>query len=116
MDAQIAEIADWFMGQIHAPLLIHKEEDGDIDQVTMTLEKVSYIPGDPRRDDYIEEDRLVLQGEGRIITDGDPGGASESLPRNQYEIPLESGFRRSITDRELVLSTDRASYRVIVQI
>lgn len=112
MDAQIAEVADWLMGRTDETLLIRKEEDGDTDQVEIMLEKVAYIPGDPRRDDYIEEDRLVLQGEGRILTEGAEGIAAESLPRQQYEIPLQAGFRRIIADQELMLHTDRASYHI----
>jgi len=115
MDTNITEIADWFMEHLHSPLIIRKEEHGDIDQVLMTLEKVSYIPGNPSIDDYVEEDRLVLQGEGRIITDPGMGGASENLPRDSYEIPLQPGFRGTIGEQSLALHTDRASYQVNLQ-
>lgn len=112
MDTQITEIADWFMGQLHAPLIIRKEEQGDVDQVFLTLEKVSYIPGNPDRDDYVEEDRLVLQGEGRIVSDPSPAGNSSELPRQSYEIPLQPGFHGKIGEHGLTLRTERASYQV----
>ena len=113
MDTRVADIADWLMKQIDTPLIIRKEERGDVDQVLMKLEKVSFLPGDPDRDDYVEDDRLVLLGDGRIATD-DGGGAYE-LPRHSYEIPLRSDFRSELADGELRLTTDRASYRVSPQ-
>jgi len=111
MDTRIADIADWLLSQIDTPLVIRKEERGDVDQVLMKLEKVSFLPGDPDRDDYVEDDRLVLLGDGRIATDD---GAHE-LPRHSYEIPLRPDFRSELADGELRLTTDRASYRVVPQ-
>jgi hypothetical protein len=113
MNTQVAEIADWLMGQINNPLVIRKEEQGDVDQVLMTLQQVVFLPGDPDRDDYVEEDRLVLQGDGRMATDAN-GGAAE-LPRHSYEIPLDPGFRGSVENNELLLNTERAFYRVYPQ-
>lgn len=108
MDKQAADIADWLMSRVGRPLVIRKEEQGDVDQVIMTLEKVAYIPGSVDRDDYVEEDRLVLHGDGRIETDG---GAA-ALPRHSYEIPLPTGYRGSLADDGFSLETERASYRV----
>lgn len=113
MDTHISEIADWLMGCINAPIVIRKEEQGDVDQVIMTLQKVTFIPGGPERDDYVEEDRLVLHGDGRIATDGKGGTAD--LPRHSYEIPLSSAFRGSLSEEGLQLNTERASYKVITQ-
>ncbi|TLS50511.1 hypothetical protein FE782_19290 [Paenibacillus antri] len=113
MDHRVAEIADWFMAQIGAPIVIRKEEQGDVDQVSMTVQKVSFLTGSPDRDDYVEENRLVLLGDGKIATEGD-GGAAE-LPRHSYEIPLGPSFRSAIDERELQVSTDRAFYRVVPQ-
>lgn len=113
MDHRVAEIADWFMGQINTPLVIRKEEQGDVDQVMMTVQKVSFLTGSPDRDDYVEEDRLVLLGDGRISTE-DGGGAAE-LPRHSYEIPLGPSFRSEIDERELQVATDRAYYRIVPQ-
>ncbi|HZG58144.1 hypothetical protein [Paenibacillus sp.] len=112
-DTQVADIADWFMSNIDTPLVIRKEEQGDIDQVRMTVRKVSFLSGSPDRDDYVEEDRLVLFGEGRIATEGDGGAAA--LPRDSYEIPLQPGFRCQIDGAELRVATDRAAYHVVPQ-
>ncbi|MCI3921417.1 hypothetical protein MO973_24930 [Paenibacillus sp. TRM 82003] len=113
MDKQTADFADWLMSRVGHPLIIRKEEQGDVDQVRMTLEKVAYVPGNVDRDDYVEEDRLVLHGDGQVATDG--GGGAAELPRHSYEIPLQSGFQGSIENDELTLRTERASYRVYPQ-
>jgi len=113
MDHRVAEIADWLMAQINTPIVIRKEEQGDVDQVMMTVHKVSFLTGSPDRDDYVEENRLVLLGEGRIATEGD-GGAAE-LPRRSYEIPLGPSFRSEVEERELQVATDRAYYRIMPQ-
>lgn len=115
MNTQVAEIADWLMGHINTSLLIRKEEQGDIDQVSMTLQKVSYLPGrDPDGDGYGDGDRLVLQGDGQIATEVD-GGSTAELPGNAYEIPLQEGFRGIVDNNELILTTEWASYRVTPQ-
>lgn len=108
-----ADIADWLMTRIRSTVVIRKEESGDVDQVRMTLSQVSYLPGDPDRDDYVEEDRLVLQGDGVIATNAE-GGAAE-LPRRSYEIPLRPGFRCAIHPNGLELTTERAYYRITPQ-
>jgi hypothetical protein len=115
MNTQVAEIADWLMGQINTALVIRKEEQGDVDQVRMTLQNVAYLPGrDPDDDGYSAGDRLVLQGDGRIATE-ENGGSTAELPRHSYEIPLQAGFRGSVVNNELILNTEWASYRVSPQ-
>lgn len=113
MDLHAAEVADWFLSQINTPLVIRKEEQGDVDQVHLTVHKVSFLPGHPDRDDYVEEDRIVLQGDGRIA--GELDSAATDLPRHSYEIPLQAGFRSSLEQDGLTLVTDRALYRVTPQ-
>jgi hypothetical protein len=113
-EPQVAEIADWLMGHVNSAVVIRKEEQGDVDQVLLQLQQVSYIPGaDPDHDGYAAEDRLVLQGDGRIATEAN-GGAAD-LPRNSYEIPLQTGFRGNVVNNELILNTERAFYRITPQ-
>lgn len=111
MEPRAEEIADWLAERIDTPLAIRKEEQGDVDKVLMTLRKVTYLPGDPRRDDYVEEDRIVLSGEGQIQAEE---GAAE-LPRDSYEIPLRSGFQYLAQGQQLRVTTDRAAYLVTPQ-
>ena len=113
MEPHVAQVTDCLMNHMDSQLVIRKEEQGDVDQVFMTLKKVSFIPGDPRRDDYVEEDRIVLHGDGCIATEGH-GGAAE-LPRHSYEIPLQSGFRTTPDRNGLTVHTGRATYKFMPQ-
>ena len=111
--AEAQAAADWFASRIGQPLIITKEEQGDSDQVLMTVSGVSVRRGDTRSDDYVDEDRIVLQGEGQIHPEA--GRAAAPLPRDSYEIPFGPDTRCSATSDELRLSTERASYRAYQQ-
>lgn len=106
------EIVHWFQERMNGTFLITKEEDEDADRVRITVRKVSYWPGSAAADDYVEEDRIVLVGEGRIDGDNDRETDAAPLPRNSYEIPLGTDFRFEMQHENLKIVTGRAAYTI----
>lgn len=103
-------MTEWLLGHVDETLMIRKEEEGDVDQVMLELKKVSYGTGDPDSDDYINDDRIILHGEGKVSVNGGTGAAD--VPRDSYEIALDGDIRGSVQGGELLIRTDRATYRV----
>ncbi|WP_199623597.1 hypothetical protein [Paenibacillus alkalitolerans] len=110
MQMGMGEMTDWLLGHVNESVIIRKEEEGDVDQVMLELEKISYRAGQPEADDYVDDDRIILHGKGKIAAD-EEGGAS-GLPRNSYEIALEGDCSGTLQNNELLIRTERAVYRV----
>jgi hypothetical protein len=110
MEMGMPEMTDWLLGHVNQTLIVRKEEDGDVDQVMLELKKVSYTAGQPWLDDYINDDRIILHGEGKVAVD--EGGGAAGLPRDTYEIPFEGGCSGSVRNNELTIRTGRAAYWV----
>ena len=106
----MVQMTEWLLGHVNETLLIRKEEDGDTDQVMLKLQKVAYGTGGPDSDDYVNDDRIILHGDGTISVDGGTGAAG--IPRESYEITLAGNIRGSVQNNELHIQTDRATYRV----
>lgn len=107
MQQSLLDITAWL--QIHAnqPLLIQKEEEGDIDQVEFQLEETtigSLDQQDP--DDYVANQALLLHGTGEVITEGH----RSHLPQNVYEIPFDGQWGVDISEGRLMIKTDRGAY------
>ena len=110
--AEAEKIADWFEKRLNGTFLILKEEGNDADRVRITVRKTKFWPGMKAADDYVEESRIILIGEGRIDGDGDRHTAAAPLPRESYEIPLGDEFRWEALGDSLKISTARATYIV----
>jgi hypothetical protein len=106
----MSDMTDWLLGHVNETLMIRKDEDGDVDQVTLQLKKVTYHAAQPEADDYVDDSRIILHGEGRVSIDG--GGGAAELPRDSYEITLAGDCSASVRDNELHINTERASFRL----
>lgn len=109
MEYGLTEVSQWLDAHKDNGLIIHKEEDGDFDQIELRLEKVSrgrLKEKDP--DDYVPAETLLLHGDGTIIGEDIPAPLSQGV----YEIPLTEGWKVEEIGNILHIQTDRASYAI----
>ncbi|WP_202081516.1 hypothetical protein [Caldalkalibacillus salinus] len=112
MQQSYQEVEAWLQNHVNRTLLIQKIEDGDTDQVEMFLEGSrlgEQMHHDP--DDFVADRALLLQGAGKVMTDGEPA----ELPQAVFEIPLSGECRVSSEGDRLRIKTERASYDLISQ-
>lgn len=109
MEPNVEPIKQWLESQLDRSLHIRKEENGDLDDVMLHLEKVvSAVRNDSHPDDYISKHSLILQGKG-IITNQE--GEAE-IPQNLYEIPYDDQIRSEKKGTGLKIMTERAVYEL----
>ncbi|MBB3114747.1 hypothetical protein FHS18_006905 [Paenibacillus phyllosphaerae] len=108
--ATIDTLSDWLEEQTSRSLLIQKEEQGDLDQVMIHLNKIDYRPGTTNgNDDYTNSSALLLHGEGVVLTDAE----QPPLPGNVFEIPLEGLTKVEAEGTRALLQTERGTYHII---
>jgi len=90
---------------------VTKMEQKDLDVVHIVLDKVTYDKDIFRLDDYEARYTLELHGVGTIETDK---GNAVPLPSPVYEIPLDHKTMREWDGDELVISTERGVYKIVV--
>ncbi|MFC3041105.1 hypothetical protein ACFOGI_12730 [Virgibacillus xinjiangensis] len=88
---------------------ITKHEMDDIDETFMDLETISYGKDNRRIDDYEPLHELQLNGDAEIET---TENEFEPLPSPTYEIPLEDDSLYEKDGSQLIISTDRAVYKI----
>ena len=102
-------ITGWLEAHKNETLMIHKQEDDDIDDIHVKLENVvqtSYNA--PHLDDYVSEHSIILEGQGIILTNGE----EVTLPNDVYEIPYEGSIEFLEEDGGITISTNRAIYQI----
>ncbi|MBP1930585.1 hypothetical protein [Ammoniphilus resinae] len=106
MESPISEIQKWMESMTGQTVLIKKEEDGDLDQVHLRLDKLTV--GRQQSDDpdgYVLPQALLFHGQGTINN-------GESLPQNVYEIPLSNSWLSEEQGNLLHIKTERAVYTI----
>jgi len=88
---------------------VSKLELHDLDEVTISLDSVTYEKNDMRLDDYEGLYTLQLNGDGTIQT-----GTSNAqpLPSALYEIPLEADALQEFNGEQFIVSTTRGVYKI----
>lgn len=86
-----------------------KTEQKDVDEVNMLLESITYNKDTNRPDDYKSLYSLQLNGQGVIDTDV---LEAEPLPLPEYEIALTPKAMYEFEDDEIIISTERAVYKI----
>ena len=86
-----------------------KTEQKDVDDVHILLERVDYDKDLDTLDEYEAENTIQLHGMGTIHNDD---GEPEPLPSRVFEIPLDHNTMREHDGDELILSTERAVYKI----
>lgn len=89
---------------------IIKTEKKDVDEINMMLDSISYNKDSDRPDNYEALYTLQLNGEGVIDTDV---LSAEPLPEPEYEIDLGTKALYEYEDEEIIISTERAVYKII---
>ncbi|MFD2614768.1 hypothetical protein [Paenibacillus gansuensis] len=100
-------VVAWFDGNVNRQITIRKEEDGDIDEVQLYLDRIQQVHADTI-DGYTAKDRLLLIGSGTISA----ASSQEPIPGGVYEVPLTGSEITQQSESGLVLSSDRCKYTV----
>ncbi|GAB7386904.1 hypothetical protein BSNK01_07400 [Bacillaceae bacterium] len=103
--AQLKALLDEWRG---SPIAITKEEDGDVDQTIMTLDKTTFVERAPTIDGYVSPLSLRLDGEGRTILET----SAADLPYASYDIPVEEVYDLHFDGGQIHLTTSRGAYRI----
>ncbi|KSU84073.1 hypothetical protein GA0061096_0090 [Fictibacillus enclensis] len=97
-------INDWAGNQI----TIRKEENEDLDQINIQLEKATFEQRDSV-DDYIADNVMFLHGTAYSTEDGE----KTELPSVLYEVPLD-GIEEINTDQSIItFKTSRGQYAIM---
>lgn len=75
----------------------------------MDLNKLSYRKNDGTFDDYESKYTMHLNGDGKVLTETNE---LQTLPDNQYVIPLEDDTLYEYDGHQFIISTDRGIYKV----
>jgi hypothetical protein len=109
MELSQEHVSHWLEAYQDKTIQICKNEDGDLDEVDIKLQKVTIGKlkvEDP--DDYVALNTLLLHGKGTIRSGGNDG----SLPQNVYEIPLTDQWIVREQGNQLEIKTERAIYTI----
>jgi mannose-6-phosphate isomerase-like protein (cupin superfamily) len=115
MDHPIISLTDWLNDRKQQALLITKREYmvgknvvEDTDQVELQFENVTLSRASHDPDDYISDHYILLHGRGKVYTDS----AAVDLPRDVFEIPLDSSWKIKQIGEAMHIETERATYEV----
>ncbi|GGE37384.1 hypothetical protein GCM10011391_15340 [Pullulanibacillus camelliae] len=89
-------------------ILITKEEEGDIDQTVINLQRLDMENYEHAFDDYLPQAALQLAGVGQTINEAN----SEPLPYGQFDIPLDQIHEIQCNPEEIFIKTDRGTYMI----
>ncbi|RXT14930.1 hypothetical protein [Ammoniphilus sp. CFH 90114] len=109
MEHQIIDlVTQWMKQQEHRSILISKEEDGDLDQVSLTLEDITLGKLErPDPDGYVSPQSLLFHGQGQVINE-----TSGPLPQDVYEIPLFGTWITQNKGDSFQIRTERGIYTI----
>lgn len=108
MDRQLNELTQWLENHKNQNIFIQKNEQGDVDQTELMLERVGFRnAGERPIDDYVDGSAVMLHGHGSVIN----GNDRFPLPQDMYVIPVHGLENVSASgDAALVFQTERAHY------
>lgn len=107
----INEVVAWLNQYQGREIFIQKEEDGDIDQVEMTLQRADMGHLEERDpDDYLAQFTILLHGEGTVGT----GMLASDLPQSVYDIPLTKDWQATLEQghEKLTIHSERGTYLI----
>ena len=87
-------------------ILITKEENGDIDQTLIDLERLDQEAYDHKNDDYLPQTAIQLVGNGKTIGNGE----NAALPYGLFDIPFDDAEEIHVDVEGVFLRTSRAIY------
>lgn len=87
-------------------ILITKEENGDIDQTLIDLERLDEEVYDNHHDDYLPGTAVQMVGNGQTVSDG----ANAALPYSSFDIPVDEAEELHCDVEGVFLRTARAVY------
>jgi len=99
-----AQLEQWYGRNIN----IEQRELRDKEYIQMVLESITYGENTRTIDDYAATYTLHLNGSGNIMTDG----TKQELPNAVYDIPLEDHATFKMQGNDLLLHTDRGTYKI----
>lgn len=102
---QLKALVDQWRG---SRVTIIKEEDGDLDQASIAVQRTSLKEREPTLDGYVSPLSLRLHGEGSVSAPN----ASAPLPYHIYDIPVEQVDECSFDGQQIRLQTDRGTYTI----
>lgn len=109
MEQPNGHILKWLESYTNHTIKIRKLENDDLDEVTFKLENVvEAVRNETHPDDYVAEHSIILKGEGKVLTNGE----EVNLPDHIYEIPYDAVINGEQEGNGLLITTDRATYRI----
>ncbi|MGV3487584.1 MAG: hypothetical protein ACO1OC_03245 [Tuberibacillus sp.] len=102
----IQELRDVLQQWIGRKVLVTKEENGDIDQTLIDLERFDQEVYENDLDDYMPKASFQLVGSGQTINQG----AKAALPYSSFDIPLDMAEEIHCDAEGVFLRTGRALY------
>lgn len=88
-------------------ILITKEENGDLDQTILNLERVE-MDENHFIDDYTPDHSIQLVGNGQTVFEH----GNMPLPYQSYDIPIENIYKVSADQGRILIRTDRGTYTI----
>ena len=88
-------------------ILITKEEEGDIDQTVIELQRLDLENYQNAFDDYLPQASLQLAGTGQTI-----GEVDAPLPYGQFDIPIDQIKEVQCNAEEIFIRTERGTYMI----
>jgi hypothetical protein len=112
MEWSVYDAADWLQQHIDEEVHVIKQEQDDTDEIRLRLRDVGVTMfGIPDADDYVEQQALVLYGEGTTLGNGQ----AVRLPVDEFEIPVTGPWVCTPDgEQQLAIETDRARYRIVL--
>lgn len=107
-EMKIIDVKDRINNWAGHQISIRKEENGDLDQINIQLEKATFEQRDAH-DDYIADHVMFLHGRAYSREDGE----STELPSVLYEVPLEGITGINIDASVISFTTNRGQYAIM---
>ncbi|MFC0189863.1 hypothetical protein ACFFJY_16265 [Fictibacillus aquaticus] len=108
-ETKIIEMKDYLNSWAGQQISIRKEEAGDLDQITISLEEATFEQRDAE-DEYLGDHILFLHG--RAYSTGE--GSQVELPSVMYEVPLDGINDVRLDNSIITFQTNRAQYAISI--
>ncbi|MFC7372893.1 hypothetical protein ACFQPF_14645 [Fictibacillus iocasae] len=108
-ETKIIEMKDHLNSWAGQQISIRKEEAGDLDQITISLEEATFEQREAQ-DDYLGDHVLFLHGKAYSTGEGN----LVELPSVLYEVSLDGVNDVSINDHIITFETSRAQYAISI--
>jgi hypothetical protein len=100
------ELTDILAQWVGRKVLVTKEENGDVDQTLIDLERLDQEVYDNNHDDYLSNATLQLVGNGQTVNQGEKA----PLPYAAFDIPVDEAEELHCDVEAVFLRTARAVY------